>query len=300
MTTPTHERPKEATTTATSAAAPSTVGETRDDGRGQLRASLRGADLATQLSMLAPGGGEAGGAPPVQLKAESERRTAGGQQARAQNRAEAREGTLTPETDGRSGEEKLVATGASSMAENPNFEKDASAFERALGRDAYAKGLPAAEQLCAKAKAYIEAKVGPWREDNGALATELAKIGSSATDTGWTGAVGQQVDALMAVFDSGNLRMRMWHVGNFFWKLLGDDLLDKEVSEMRSWVSDAGMRLGQIRARKAQMQSSGWDIVTTPADSEVSGQGSWRRSGPASPPARRGLRRWRPARRGSG
>lgn len=165
----------------------------------------------------------------------------------------------------------MVAKGGHSMAANPAFEADAIAFERALGIDAFTRGLPAAEALSAKAKDYLVAKHGAWERTNTELEAALASIG--ADNPGWSGAVGTAMDDLMAVFDTGNLATRMNHVGNFFTTILGGDLVAAD-PEMDRWVAEAKLNARQVEAKRVNSTGNAWTTaVQRPADSEVQGQG---------------------------
>lgn len=199
----------------------------------------------------------------------------------ASERATERGGSLeaAPITD-RSGAvlgEAQVAMGASSMAENPAFEQDAIAFERALGQAAFRDGLPAAEAMSAKAKAYIQAKAGPWEASNARLQAELAK--TSSNEAGWSGAVGTAIEDVMAVFDSGNVATRMNHLGEFYTHILGEDLASG-APEVDRWIQQAHLEEAEIEERKRQMNGTKWSFNTIDPNSEVAGQGQTRvRSG---------------------
>lgn len=182
-------------------------------------------------------------------------RVSAADQAAITARAGEQGGTLEPRTETVRGQtvEAQVANGASSMAARPDFEAAALAFERNLGAAAAQDGLAAAQAMCAKAKAYIMAKVGgAWSRTNAMLETELKKMGSD--NPGWSGAVGKGIDALMAVFDGGNVATRMNHVGEFYIQVLAQDLISARGAEALVWAEQARLDIDQLEVKAAEAE----------------------------------------------
>ncbi len=191
---------------------------------------------------------------PVAMPAPAQRVPAT-EQAAITARATERGGTLAPKSENVRGQtvEAQVANGASSMAAKPDFEAAARAFERNLGAAAAQDGLGAAQAMSAKAKAYIMAKVGgAWSRTNAMLETELKKMGSE--NPGWSGAVGKGIDALMAVFDSGNVATRMNHVGEFYIQVLAQDLISARGAEALVWAEQARLDIDLLEAKAAEAE----------------------------------------------
>ncbi|MEZ4361389.1 MAG: DUF4157 domain-containing protein [Kofleriaceae bacterium] len=173
----------------------------------------------------------------------------------------------------------LVNVGDRSMAENPNFEADAKAFEDKFA--ALAWRHPAANegaaQMAAKAKAYLKLKVGAWDEANAELAALCQQIG--ADNPGWSGAVGTAIADVLACFDRGNIAERMNHVGAFHVQILGRDLLETEKKVLRQRLSSAGFAASSLMKRRLEMQrkktkgdSNPWGIAPVAPTSQAAGQ----------------------------
>ena len=151
-----------------------------------------------------------------------------------------------------------VAVGASSMAAQPDFETAALQFEKNLGAAAFNDGLPAAVAMSDKAKAYIVAKVGGrWEATNTALETTLKQCGSDKPE--WSGSVGLAMRDLMAVFDSGNLATRMNHVGQFFYNILANDMLNASMADLETWSRAALVDVAaiKVKADQARVENAG-------------------------------------------
>ncbi len=223
-------------------------------------------------------GGDAGPAGEVQRQAVQRALSSGtvdaGTEAATTARAAARGGTtITGDmvVRGTNQGEALVARGASSMAENPDFEKDAMAFEFRLGVDAYSRGNRPAGAMAAKGKAYLMEKTGAtaWKASEATLATELVKLGS--TDARWSGTVGKAVDDLLAVFDSGNVATRMCHLENLWGMLSRDVALDNP--GMDAMLTRAGLIAEDLKRFR---EERGGNQFAVPAGSEVAGQAGTR------------------------
>lgn len=183
-------------------------------------------------------------------------------------------------------DDALVNVGSNSMAENPDFEKDAQLFEDKFGALVWrhASAMNGAAAMAAKAKEYIRLKVGGvWDEANVQLIQLCAQIG--ADNPSWSGAVGTTVQAVMACFDSGNIAERMNHVGNFYVGVLGSDLSEKnpiakQRAEVKQRMKDAGFNVARlmkmrraIEKKQAQGRpTSGWDLAPVPETSPADGQ----------------------------
>jgi len=162
-----------------------------------------------------------------------------------------------------------------SMAENPDFERDAIAFEQNLGISAYSLGNGPAGEMAAKGKAYLMAKTGAaeWKASEARLATELVKLGSD--NPAWSGTVGKAVDDLLAVFDSGNVATRMCHLENLWNMLAGDINLNSDM--MDELLERAGILAADIQRFR---DDKGGNRFHVPAGSEVEGQGKTRLENP--------------------
>ncbi|MCO4748012.1 MAG: hypothetical protein KC912_24680 [Proteobacteria bacterium] len=208
------------------------------------------------------------------MPALSQREASSAQSQAAKDRASSRGATLQEgSVTSRDGQtmDTLLAPLDVSMAVNPEFEKDATSFETALGVDAFSRALPAAEAMSAKAKDYFVAKHGAWQADNAELEASLTRLG--ADNAGWSGAVGTAMTDLMAVFDTGNLATRMNHIGGFVTKILGADLLADDPA-MDTWIEKAKLDEDELDARRAAQTGNAWTtMVQKPTDSEVQGQG---------------------------
>lgn len=168
----------------------------------------------------------------------------------------------------------LVVDGAS-MAENPDFEKDAIAFETNLGISAYSLGNGPAGVMAGKAKSYLMEKTGAaqWKASEARLAEQLKKLGSE--NPAWSGTVGLAVDDLMAVFDSGNVATRMCHLENVYGMLTADLALNNDS------IDDMLERSGVLAADIAKYRDEkGSNPYHVPAGSEVEGQGKTRFENP--------------------
>ncbi|MCA9515409.1 MAG: hypothetical protein KC635_10730, partial [Myxococcales bacterium] len=220
-------------------------------------AVVAGKDAAPILNEMTGGGGGGGGGVQQQVV---QRETLSTQPATptqvegATARVEAGGGTMSaPNAEG-----QIRAVGASAAVDAKQEER-AKAFELALGRDAYGKADGPAATLAGRAKAYLTAKAGKWEADNAELKTMLESLGSDAT---WCGAVGKDVGRLMAVFDSGNVRMRMNHIGNFYSNILEKDVLNEKDTEYEAWLKAAKIRVADFKKAKEKAA----------LESEVSGQ----------------------------
>lgn len=235
----------------------------------QLRSSLVGLSYDSQVQQLAPragagapvqrrsqdGGardaaGVAGGAPSnlrvqrraVQREALSTQGATTEQVAATTERVEGRGGEVTPVGD------QLRASGASA-AVNEDFEKDAKAFELALGRSAYGKAAGPAQTLAGRAKAYLTAKHQKWDARFKGLRDDLASIASDAT---WCGGVGDSVALIKSVFDDGNVRMVMQHIGKFYSTIMQQDMLNTKDSDYETWLAAAEIKVAEIKKAQAK------------------------------------------------
>lgn len=164
-----------------------------------------------------------------------------------------------------------VSMGSQSMAENPDFERDAAAFETQLGISAYSRGNGPAGQMAAKGKAYLMEKAGvtQWKATETRLAEMVVKLGSD--NPAWSGTVGKAVDDLLAVFDTGNVATRMCHLENL-WGMISQDIKLNVES-----VDDMLQRAGILEADIARQRDvKGNNPFHIPANSEVEGQGQTR------------------------
>lgn len=214
----------------------------------------------------------------VQREALSRGTIDSGQESAVTTRASERGGTTSTGdmvVRGTNHGEALVASGASSMAENPHFERDAAAFERQLGVSAYSRGNGPAGEMAQKAKAYLMEKTGAtqWKASEARLAEEVKKLGSDKGS--WSGTVGLAVDDLLAVFDSGNVATRMCHLENF-WGMLSNDikLNDSMIDEM---IENAGILAADLAKFRDDRGANPFHV---PSGSEVEGQGSTRLQNP--------------------
>lgn len=85
----------------------------------------------------------------------------------------------------------------------------------------------------------------------------------------------------MAVFDEGNLAERMNHVGEFFIKIMGKDLVETDAKELEKRLTDAKMNVAGLMKRRTEMQEkqkarggkpNNWDIAPTPPGSAAADQ----------------------------
>ena len=174
----------------------------------------------------------------------------------------------------------LANTGPESMAANPAFEEDAKAFEDKFAKLAWTHGAQGADALAAKAQAYLLSKSGgAWDAANVELGKLLKQIG--VDDPSWSGAVGKEVKNLMGVFNKGNIAEKMCHVGNFFIKILGNDLLAADTDELGQRLTECKFNVARVLQRQAEMlkkkeqrndDGKPWDISPVDSDSPVSGQ----------------------------
>lgn len=176
----------------------------------------------------------------------------------------------------------LVNLGPNSMAKNPAFEADARAFEDKLGALAWRHpaAIGAAATMAAKAKSYIQIKVGgTWDEANAELVRLCDLIGGDSA--GWSGAVGKAVKAIAECFDHGNIAERMNHVGGFYVNILGPDLLNEEAKVVMARVKQAKMDVDLLQSRRQEMLDkrdvkkanvSGWDAAPVPSGSAAEAQ----------------------------
>lgn len=180
----------------------------------------------------------------------------------------------------------MVNVGPASMAQNPDFEKAAGAFEDKLGALAWRHpaAIQGADDLAKKAKAYLQRKVGgQWDAANTQLAALCERIGSDKPS--WSGAVGTEVRAVMKCFDSGNIAEKMNHVGAFFVKVLGSDLtnpalLQGQLAELKTRMAESGLHVKTLLTRRKEIEEkqrrnqavSGWDVAPTAKGSAAEGQ----------------------------
>jgi len=175
----------------------------------------------------------------------------------------------------------LVNIGPNSMAANPAFEADASAFEDRFGALAWGHGaaIGGAADMAAKAKAYIQLRVGgDWDAANEELADLCAQIGS--TNPGWSGAAGKAVHQVMACLDSGNIAERMNHVGEFFIHILGEDLVTEDAAILKQRMAQAKLDVKALmktrEAMEAKKAAGGtpmkWDIAPVVDGSQAEDQ----------------------------
>jgi hypothetical protein len=176
----------------------------------------------------------------------------------------------------------LVNVGDRSMAANPKFEQAATAFEDNLGAKAWAHPVAqaASSDMAKKAKAYLQDRVGgKWDAANDQLAGLCKEIGSD--NAGWSGAAGKAVKDVMAVFDEGNLAERMNHIGEFFIRVMGKDLVETDAKELEKRLADAKMNVAGLMKRRSEMlekqkarggKPNNWDIAPTSPDSAAAGQ----------------------------
>jgi hypothetical protein len=167
-----------------------------------------------------------------------------------------------------------VSIGSGSMAENPDFERDAQAFETQLGISAYSRGNGPAGAMAAKGKAYLMEKTGAveWKATETKLAETLVGLGSD--NPAWSGTVGKAVEDLLAVFDNGNVATRMCHLENMWGMLSADIKLNSDL--MNDKLKDAGL----IEADLKRHRDRGSNPFHIPAGSEVEGQGQTRLANP--------------------
>jgi hypothetical protein len=185
-----------------------------------------------------------------------------------------------------------------SMAENPEFEKDAIAFEQNLGPLAFSSGAGTASSLVGKARAYIESKVPA--DDFKNLGAETKKIlEACASGATFAGSVGPNADTikqllltskelddmvtaaagdtqkLKSIPEPGNLREQMTFVYNFANKVLTPQLATDK-AKVLELAGKAKMDQGEIQKRAAFMKEqaekkalatgkpaaeSGWDAL---------------------------------------
>jgi hypothetical protein len=189
--------------------------------------------------------------------------------------------TTSKSSDGKS-DQALVNTGPHSMAANPDFEKDAIAFEDKLGAKVWAH--PAAQagasEMAKKAKAYIQDKVGgQWDAANGELQAIAQQIGID--NPGWSGSVGKAVKDVMAVFDGGNISEQLTHVGEFFTKVLAKDLVEMDAKDLEKRLAQAKLDGAGLMKRREEMlakkdarggKANNWDIAPTMPGSPTADQ----------------------------
>jgi hypothetical protein len=145
------------------------------------------------------------------------------------------------------------AEGEEPTGANPNFTADAKAFERKLAADAatHSDARRAMQTMATKAKAYIVDSLGGtpdvWDANNSQLEELLQRIGEKNVIR--SGAVGDDVRALMAVFDEGLLTERFVHIVGFFTLILGRDFVEVERREMDARIDRAGLGVEFLKDR---------------------------------------------------
>jgi hypothetical protein len=108
--------------------------------------------------------------------------------------------------------------------------------------------------MAAKAKAYITQRVGgSWDQANVELQALCAEIGGDKP--GWSGSVGKAVNDVMACFDGGNIAEQMNHVGAFFVQILGKDLIETDVADLKKWLTDAKLNVKAILQRRKELEA---------------------------------------------
>ena len=169
--------------------------------------------------------------------------------------------------------------GGTSMAENPEFEKDALAFESALAAKAAADGNGPASVMAKQARTYLLEKVGgrAWTTATAALEAELKKIGS--VNPRWSGSVGLEFQALLDALDTGSCSVKMMHLDNFYSSILLPDVKADipAVETLISGIRDIEAReKAEEQAALAKSAGPNAAAYAIPAGSEVEGQGETR------------------------
>ncbi len=160
-----------------------------------------------------------------------------------------------------------------SMAENPDFEKDAAAFEVNLGGVAFSIATATGAAMVAKARAYIEAKVpvgdfknlgtetkallekcgGAKAAFAGAVGTDAAVIQqltlTSKELDELTTAAGADAAKLKAIPQPANVREQMTFVYNFASNILTADLLNTKKDQLDGWIAKAKLDAVKIDER---------------------------------------------------
>lgn len=160
----------------------------------------------------------------------------------------ARDGSYNVDTDA----EGKRSHGTTSHAWNPDFEKEAIAFEQKLGVQAFnhpaANG--AAGQACAKAIQYMDKR--------GSISGKLGDLGKSMDelmkacggDSTWiAGDIGKDVDTVRAAMEGGNIRERMtaWH--HFIDHVFKADMRAPEetFAELEQIMAETGVQLEHMK-----------------------------------------------------
>ena len=141
----------------------------------------------------------------------------------------------------------LVVRDAKSMAENTIFEKAAKEWEDVFGGVAYndQRAKKVVDDGAEKAVDYFKKKANEWEEGNKALQNELAKV--QITDPGWSGGVGDRIEAVMRAFKTGPLGVKIAHLENFCNKVLAEDVLKRNEKELDDLLNAAKINRDNIQ-----------------------------------------------------
>jgi hypothetical protein len=153
-------------------------------------------------------------------------------------------------------QEKDSATWAknvASMANDPRFEATALRFEERIG--VLAHNHPKAEAVCKKGGArvleYLDTKHREAADSVAEIDNELKSFGMA--DSGWSGAVGKNAEAIKKVLGGGSVGEMVAHVEAFVTNVLMKDVMENHVP-WRTFAADLGLdrsKLDRAYARSA-------------------------------------------------
>lgn len=151
-----------------------------------------------------------------------------------------------------------------SMAQNPRFEAEASAFELALGAKAFSHSAAngAAEAVCLQAVRYLDTRADFAAElgDAGQSIDELYQA-CGVSNSGWAGAVGTEVADVKAAMTQGNIRERLTAIQAFVENVLINDTLqtDQSYALLHEIMDDSGFYTRELEEFRASGSTSKWD-----------------------------------------
>ncbi len=213
----------------------------------QFRRELAGLPYAEQVRMTTPQA-------PLQMS----RNVTPGEAATVDTRlgSNGRAATVEDKHGSRATDAGVIAVDGHSMAapdaDNPHFEEDASAFERALGPAAHGHGSAAAVMSAAagKVKTYLEELTGTWDARTKDLRDLLKKCGSD--DRQSSNRVGTAAGAIKQLVESGTVGERCGMVEKFWQNIVLPEFLkapaDADVAARRA-AGQAALDQGLISGR---------------------------------------------------
>jgi hypothetical protein len=157
-----------------------------------------------------------------------------------------------------------------SAAANPEFEKEALTFEKALGRHAYGHGIATAaiDGIASQCIRYLTTFAGEWSNKSQKLEAVLHEVGIDHTT--YVGAVGKEINAVMAAFEMGSMHEKWIHILHFFEHHLITELAKEKAAwdpKFQEACQEANMDFQALKSRRDDVQGpdgkvdNSWKLV---------------------------------------